>query len=67
MELLENPRYEDYDIRYWNENKFAFLGNGFTTREEDGRDITYYLGLLNDEGVDEQPVYDERLVDLLRG
>ena len=67
LELLENPRYEDYDIRYWDENRFAFLGNGFTTREGDGRDITYYLGLLNDEGADRQPVYDESLADLLRG
>lgn len=25
---------------------FSFLGNGFEVREFDGRDITYYLGLL---------------------
>ncbi|MCJ1298381.1 hypothetical protein MMC08_001170 [Hypocenomyce scalaris] len=67
MELLESPRYEDYDIRYWHENKFAFLGNGFTTREQDGRDITYYLGSLDDDGVDRQPDYDEGLVGILRG
>lgn len=40
MELLESPKYEDYEIRYWGENRFAFLGNMFT-REEDGRDIRY--------------------------
>lgn len=40
MHLMERPRYEDFDIEYWDDNRFAFLGNGFDTREFDGRDIT---------------------------
>ena len=65
LELLKAPRYEDYDIEYWDENRFAFLGNGFEIREFDGRDITDYLGLL--DGEDRQPVYDEHLIDVLGG
>ncbi|KAL1646589.1 hypothetical protein SLS58_003175 [Diplodia intermedia] len=65
LELMRAPRYEDFDIEYWSENRFAFLGNGFEVRERDGRDITYYLGLLGDE--DRQPVYGEELVERLAG
>ena len=67
MQLLENPRYEDYEIEYLDpKNMFSFLGNGFATREFDGRDITNYLGLLErQEDKDLQPVFDERLVDYL--
>ena len=65
LELLKAPRYEDYEIEYWDENRFAFLGNGFEVREFDGRDITDYLGLL--DGVDKQPEYDEHLIDTLGG
>lgn len=74
FELLKAPRYEDFDITYWNEmNRFAFLGNGFATREFDGRDITNYLGLLDGngdgqgEGKDRQPDYDESLIEKLAG
>jgi hypothetical protein len=63
---MEQPRYEDYEIEYWAENMFEFLGNGFEMREFDGRDITNYLGNL-DEGSDVQPEYDERLIDVLGG
>lgn len=52
-------------MEYWDENVFAFLGNGFEVREFDGRDITDYLGLL--DGVDVQPSYDEGLIDILGG
>lgn len=61
------PRYEDYDIVYNSENRFAFLGNGFEAREFDGRDITNYLGCLDDEGRDVQPDYDKGLLDVLGG
>lgn len=68
FELLKAPRYEDFEIKYWNEtNRFSFLGNGFATRESDGRDITNYLGLVNDEGRDEQPDYDLGLINKLGG
>lgn len=29
---MERVRYEDYEIEYFDENMFAFLGNGFDTR-----------------------------------
>lgn len=53
FEMLGKLRLEDYDIQYVNRlNRFEFLGNGFTMREFDGRDITNYWGLL--DGKDEQ-------------
>lgn len=67
LHLLEQPRYEDYDIEYWDDNVFAFLGNGFDTRESDGRDITHYLGNLDEEGRDVQPVYGDELIGKLAG
>lgn len=68
LELLKSPRYEDYDIEYCDENMFAWLGNGFEVREFDGRDITNYLGCLDDEGKDVQPAYDDKeLVNTLAG
>jgi hypothetical protein len=30
MELLKNVRFEDYDIDYRTDNRFQFMGNGFT-------------------------------------
>lgn len=36
LTVLEKPRIEDYDIKYWHGNSFSFLGNGFATRELDG-------------------------------
>ncbi|KAJ8118859.1 hypothetical protein OPT61_g257 [Boeremia exigua] len=67
LKMMEQPRFEDYDILYRNENMFAFLGNGFETREFDGRDITNYLGCLDDNGKDVQPDYDQGLLDVLGG
>jgi hypothetical protein len=64
---MEAPRWEDYEIEYWGRNMFSFLGNGFHTREFDGRDITNYLGCLDELGRDVQPEYDERLIDTLGG
>ncbi|KAK6380201.1 hypothetical protein LTS17_005390 [Exophiala oligosperma] len=50
LELLEKPRFEHYDIEYCNLlNPFEFLGSGFSVREFDGRDLSWYLGLVNDE------------------
>lgn len=65
MHIMSKPRYEDFEIDYWDDNRFAFLGNGWDTREFDGRDITDYLGLLN--GEDRQPDYDPDLVNTLAG
>jgi len=68
LKMMESPRYEDFDIVYRDErNMFAFLGNGFEMREFDGRDITNYLGGLDERGRDVQPVYDEGLKHVLGG
>ncbi|KAK2469296.1 hypothetical protein H9L39_19013 [Fusarium oxysporum f. sp. albedinis] len=35
LQFLKTPRFEHYDIRYKNDNSFAFLGNGKTEAELD--------------------------------
>ncbi|KAK5408632.1 hypothetical protein LTR06_007475 [Exophiala xenobiotica] len=50
MKLVENVRFEDYDIEYLDrENPFAFLGKGKHVCEEDGSDVTWYLGSTSDQ------------------
>jgi hypothetical protein len=47
---MEKPRFEDYEIDYMSSlNPLEFMGNGFALREIDGRDLSYYLGLVNGE------------------
>jgi hypothetical protein len=41
--MLEEPRYEDYEWEKMQKNRFAYLGNGFSVKEADGRDSTYYF------------------------
>lgn len=50
LELMQSPRYEDYNIQYTNRlNSWEFLGNGFALREADSKsDLSYYLGSLDD-------------------
>ncbi|THV00416.1 FAD/NAD-P-binding domain-containing protein [Dendrothele bispora CBS 962.96] len=58
IELVTNPRWEDWEYEYGCAgNRFGYLGNGFTMREIDGRDNTFYYGLL--DGKDEQPDYSD--------
>ncbi|KAM0750614.1 cyclohexanone monooxygenase [Meredithblackwellia eburnea MCA 4105] len=38
---LINPRWEDFNYQYSN-NRFAHYGNGFTRREVEGGDLTWY-------------------------
>lgn len=40
---LERPKFEDFNYTYDTGNRFQFLGNGFSTREEEGADQTWYL------------------------
>jgi hypothetical protein len=56
MELLETPAFEDYDIKYRSSNQWQWLGNGFSLRDYNGLDTTWYMGLV--EGKDEQEEYD---------
>lgn len=50
MDLLKEPRFEDYSIAYQHGNPFAFMGNGFSTKEFDGSDLSYYLGTDDNPG-----------------
>ncbi|KAB8295057.1 hypothetical protein EYC80_006997 [Monilinia laxa] len=51
MQVIENPRYEDYNITYQNKhNPWAFLGLGFTMENRtQGADIAPYI---NEEVID---------------
>ncbi|KAH8901422.1 cyclohexanone monooxygenase [Thozetella sp. PMI_491] len=40
---MDNIRYEDYEINYLTKNRFQYLGNGFSVKEEPGADTTWYL------------------------
>ncbi|KIW30173.1 uncharacterized protein PV07_05935 [Cladophialophora immunda] len=41
--MLDHPRLEDFEIEYSSPNRFAYLGNGFSTREGPGLDTAYYF------------------------
>ncbi|KAE8325428.1 putative MoxY [Aspergillus sergii] len=53
LTVLRTPRYEDYEIEYLTKNRFNYPGDGFDVREYDGRDLTWYYGLV--DGQDKQP------------
>ncbi|KAH6664823.1 cyclohexanone monooxygenase [Halenospora varia] len=44
FEMLKDVRYEDYDITYWTNNRFQFMGNGYTETEisVDGDPVWYF-------------------------
>lgn len=49
FEILEHPSYEDYDIEYWGNNRWSFMGTGFVDYEFTGtRDLTWYLDTLSE-------------------
>ena len=41
--MLSQPRYEDWDFTYQTNNRFQYLGNGFSVRETPGMDTTRYF------------------------
>ncbi|KAL2837716.1 putative dimethylaniline monooxygenase [Aspergillus pseudoustus] len=43
FEALAEPRYEDYEWEYQLNNRFSYFGNGFSQREIDGDNITWYI------------------------
>ncbi|KAF2008868.1 FAD/NAD(P)-binding domain-containing protein [Aaosphaeria arxii CBS 175.79] len=49
MEMIDTPRWEDFDIDYVNENPFAFMGNGVSKREALGKDLTFYLDSMPED------------------
>ncbi|KAH0591669.1 hypothetical protein MHUMG1_10600 [Metarhizium humberi] len=42
-EILDRFRTEDFHVKYRSPNRFKFMGNGFTLRDEKGDDLAYYL------------------------
>ncbi|CAF1013358.1 unnamed protein product [Adineta steineri] len=42
-EMLDVLRGEDFAIKYNTVNRFTFMGNGFTKRETNDEDLSYYL------------------------
>ncbi|TKA66995.1 hypothetical protein B0A49_04490 [Cryomyces minteri] len=42
-EILDNIRGEDFEIDYNSKNRFRFMGNGMTQREERGDDLSFYV------------------------
>lgn len=43
-ETLAQPRYDDYDVTYTGNNRFAYLGNGFSQIELNPKeDLAYYI------------------------
>jgi cation diffusion facilitator CzcD-associated flavoprotein CzcO len=54
------PRYEDFVIKYNCVNRFQFMGNGFSMRDLDGRDSTWYLGIVDGEDKDPDYTNDEK-------
>lgn len=49
---MERPKFEDFNYEYVTGNRFQYLGNGFSIREEEGGDNTWYL-----DHVDPQYLY----------
>ncbi|TVY43886.1 putative sterigmatocystin biosynthesis monooxygenase [Lachnellula subtilissima] len=43
FQMMTNPRWEDWEWTSRNSNIFAYLGNGFSTREAAGKDLTWYF------------------------
>ena len=43
FEALREPRFEDFAYTYETTNRFQYFGNGFTQREMEGKDLTWYL------------------------
>ena len=41
--MLERPRWEDFEWKSAAKNRFAYLGNGFSTKEAPGQNSTWYL------------------------
>jgi hypothetical protein len=42
-EMLEDFRTEDFDFEYSSKNRFQYMGNGITRREDNGHDLAWYM------------------------
>jgi hypothetical protein len=57
IQLLRQPRWEDYDIEYLTPNRFEYLGNGKSEAESTGDDLAWYV---NEPGIsDANSVHNE--------
>lgn len=43
LELMSEPRWEDFNIKYNTSNRFQYLGRGKTYREVSGGDLSWYV------------------------
>lgn len=43
MEVMSEPRWEDYNFEYLKGNRFSYFGHGKTHREMIGGDLSFYL------------------------
>ena len=41
--MIDQLRPEDFAVKYKTANRFAFMNNGFTKREMNNQDLSYYL------------------------
>ncbi|KAF2008609.1 putative dimethylaniline monooxygenase [Aaosphaeria arxii CBS 175.79] len=64
FENMDNPRWEDYNLKYTTSNRFGHFGNGFAAREFDGRDLSWYLGMLDGEDT-QQELPDEEFSEFM--
>lgn len=49
MEIFENPRWEDFDYKYVNDNPMGWFGDGWTENE---RNHCVSVSYLDDENID---------------
>ena len=56
--MMARPRLQDYKHVYRSNNMWSWLGNGVSCRDFDGTDLTWYMGLVDNE--DKQKEYDVR-------
>ncbi|KAH7141875.1 cyclohexanone monooxygenase [Dactylonectria macrodidyma] len=41
--MMQHVRYEDWEFEYFSQNRFQYLGNGFSTKEGPDKDTTWYF------------------------
>ncbi|KAK4699145.1 hypothetical protein P7C70_g7120, partial [Phenoliferia sp. Uapishka_3] len=61
FEVMNKVRWEDYELTTTSANRFEYMANGFAQREFDGRDLSWYIGLL-EGGKDAQPDYSDEAI-----
>jgi hypothetical protein len=43
LQMMSEPRWEDWNIKYLTPNRFQYMGNGKTEIEETGGDLSWYI------------------------